>query len=46
MKTIDIELALMRECKFNQNIVVPNVSYGIKRLIKSNDFGGGEYDDL
>lgn len=31
MKTLDIEIALLEECKFNQNIVVPNVANGIIR---------------
>ncbi len=31
MKTLDIEIALLEDCKFNQNIVVPNVADGIIR---------------
>ncbi len=31
MKTLDIEIALLEDCKFNQNIVVPNVANGIVR---------------
>lgn len=32
IKTIDVEIALMRKLKFKQKIIVPNISYGIANL--------------
>jgi hypothetical protein len=34
--TLDMEIALMKYCDVRQNIVVPNVSYGISRLVNEN----------
>jgi len=34
MKTLDIEIALLEDCKFNQNIVVPNVPFKLLEFAK------------
>ena len=39
-----MEIAVMKECNFRQNIVVPNVSFGIVRYWKENSIT--EYDEL
>jgi hypothetical protein len=46
MKTIDIEIALMQHLNIRQNIVVPNVSFGIKRQIKFGSWLENEWDVL
>ena len=30
MTTLEVEIAMMKELRFNQNIVVPNVSFGMR----------------
>ena len=44
LRTIDIEIALIKDCNFRQNIVVPNVSYGIVRYFNKKNHR--EYDEL
>ena len=47
LRTIDIEIALLKDCNVRRNIVVPNVSYGIVRyLSESNEKNQREYDEL
>lgn len=47
LRTIDIEIALLKDCNIRRNIVVSNVSYGIVRyLSKPNKKNMREYDKL
>ena len=44
MNTLQMEIAVMKECNFRQNIVVPNVSFGIVRYFEEN--GQRKFDEL
>lgn len=44
MNTLQMEIAIMKDCNFRQNIVVPNVSFGIVRYWREND--ATKYDEL
>lgn len=46
MTTIEIEIAIMRHCDISRNIVVPNVSFGIKRQVKFGSWWDNEWDVL
>ena len=44
MTTLEMEIAVMKDCDIRQNIVVPNVSFGIVRY--SYEKGKEKYDEL
>ena len=44
MNTLEIEIAIMKACNIRQNIVVPNVSFGMVRYFHEN--GQRKYDEL
>ncbi len=47
VRTLDIEIALLRVLNFRQNIVVPNVQFGIRRyLSERNGLEMRDYDEL
>jgi hypothetical protein len=44
MNTLQMEIAVIEDCNFRQNIVVPNVSFGIIRYLDEKD--KSNYDEL
>jgi hypothetical protein len=46
MTTLEMEVAIMKDCNVHQNVVVPNVSFGISRINNSGIYELHECDVL